>query len=361
VVPPKAQRSVIVQAAHESLGHRGYRSVADALRLDYSWKNMVEDVKAGVAACQQCTHTPKDLQPLISTTLQSIPPANIFQRWTIDLVGPMPPAKDTGHKYIAVAVDSYTKMVVAGALPNKSAASVVSWFETRILYMYGAPLQVMCDRGGEFMGAFQDMCEAHGIKISRGSAYHPQTQGLVERANQTLEKALAAYTGDQHDTWETALHKATFSMNACKQGSTGFSPFYLATCVHPRIPLNINSVPDYVDITVEEAQAARVAERNDALDQSHQTAMDNVNKAQARQAASYKKRKTPTEDQAEQEGELKVGDFVWQKFRNTKGQWNWEGPYKVHAICGTNVVEIMDHKEAKWTANKERLAIKKPQ
>jgi transposase InsO family protein len=364
IVPRKEQRADIVQAAHESLGHRGYRSVADALRLSYTWKNMREDVKAGVKSCKACTINPRDLQPLINTSLQSIPPSNIFSRWTIDLVGPMPAAKDTGNRYIAVGVDSYSKMVVTGALPNKTADSVVRWFERSIMYTYGAPLQVMCDRGGEFMGAFQQLCDNHYIKISRGSAYHPQTQGLVERANQSLEKALAAYAGDQEEMWESYLHKATFSLNACKQGSTGFSPFYLATCIHPRIPLALKPATPHTEITVADAQAVRVAERVQTLDQDHSKAMDNVVKAQARQAEAYKRRKTTGGDKSKEasieELKLQPGQLVWQKFKSKDGSWNWEGPYKVKEVLSKNLVTIMDQEEKSWSANRERLAVKKP-
>jgi hypothetical protein len=97
---------------------------------------------------------------------------------------------------------------------------VVHWFETKILYAFAAPYEVMCDCGGKFLGAFQEVCNDHSIKITRGSAYHPETQGLVERANQTLERALATMTGNASNTWESHLHKAVFGINATPQAST---------------------------------------------------------------------------------------------------------------------------------------------
>lgn len=44
--------------------------------------------------------------------------------------------------------------------------------------------------------------------------YHPQSQGLVERANKTLQEAIMKYVGNDVDQWYYVLHKAVFSMNA---------------------------------------------------------------------------------------------------------------------------------------------------
>jgi hypothetical protein len=48
IVPRPRFRPLIAKAAHESLGHRGYRGVADALRLHYTWNDRRQSVEEAV-------------------------------------------------------------------------------------------------------------------------------------------------------------------------------------------------------------------------------------------------------------------------------------------------------------------------
>jgi len=352
IVPQPAQRLAIIKAAHQALAHRGYRSTSDALRLRYTWKDMREDVKQYVQGCEECLKGNAEFKPVNISRLQSIAPSPIFTRFTIDLVGPLPPAQDTNSRYIAVAVDSYTKMVIANSLPNKSAAAVVSWFKNSILYKTGCPYEVNCDRGGEFMAEFQQLCDQHSIKITRGSAYHPQTQGLVERANQTLECALSKLTNDEPSLWEQHLQQAVFSMNASRQASTRFTPFYLLHGVEARLPLAIPQDSAWADtITEQDATATTLQQRATALNTSHSKVLDNVKTAQAQQAKAFKKRK------GEDTPLPVVGQLVYMlKPRSKSGSKEYEGPYKVASVS-SNTVTLEDGLKQTWSVNMSRISI----
>jgi hypothetical protein len=113
-----------------------------------------------------------------------------------------------------------------------------------------------------------------------------------------------------------------------------------------------------MEITVADAQAAKVSERASVLERDHVKAMDNVGKAQARQAEAYKKRKTNGDPADKGDGKLVEGMFIWQKFRNKKGQWNWEGPFKIKRIINDNLFEIVDGSDNSWTVIRERLAVR---
>jgi hypothetical protein len=107
IVSPPNKRSALARAAHVSLGHRGRRGVTDGLRLHYTWKGMEDDVSATVTACNPCQSQTLALQPLRATPLQPIPQAQMLGKWTVDLIGPMVDAIDTGHKHIAVTVGNW--------------------------------------------------------------------------------------------------------------------------------------------------------------------------------------------------------------------------------------------------------------
>ena len=53
-----------------------------------------------------------------------------------------------------------------------------------------------CNNGGEFKGKVIEVCKKRGIKIIRGRAYHPQSQGSIEVANRIFKKRLRAARAD---------------------------------------------------------------------------------------------------------------------------------------------------------------------
>ena len=74
-----------------------------------------------------------------------------------------------------------------------------------------------------------------GTQLSFGIAYHPQTQGVIERMNQLVSQTLRCVIhqlGDVSD-WKTHLATVAFAINSLPNRSTGYSPFYLNYGYHP--------------------------------------------------------------------------------------------------------------------------------
>lgn len=59
------------------------------------------------------------------------------------------------------------------------------------------------------------------------SAYHPQSNGLVERLNQTLQNTLMKQVNDHQNNWDELLDPALFAIRTSKQKSTKYTPFEL--------------------------------------------------------------------------------------------------------------------------------------
>lgn len=331
VVPPPAARTALAVAAHDSLGHRGHRSVSDALRTQYTWKGMENDVKNAVDKCNVCrAHKPlPDLKALATPGLRSIPQATILTRWTMDLLT-MP--YTNSHRYIAVAVESYSRTVVSTPINDKRSATVREWLKNNIFYVFGVPLELQCDQGGEFQGEVKDLCNTFGIKLTRGAPYHPQSQGLVERANRTLIKALAALTTHDPKAWPMFVPQAVFAMNACKQASTKFSPFFLLHGIQPSLPLDLGVKLDTKDpwhqLDHDAVKAAQLQERLNKLETAHPAAVTNLKNAQNRQARGYAKR---TNQDLEPAPTIKPDDQVYTMLAKpkTKGGPAYEGPFIV--------------------------------
>lgn len=83
------------------------------------------------------------------------------------------------------------------------------------------------------------LLEDWGIKHRITSAYHPQTNGLVERTNQTLKRAIGKTMDGHQERWEDNLPKIVFAHNSSIQASTKYSPFRLMYGREPRMPCEV--------------------------------------------------------------------------------------------------------------------------
>lgn len=226
IVPVPEQRTVLAKAAHIRLGHRGARAVADALRLQFYWKGMRDDVRAVIASCSKCAV--KGARPLIDKHLHSIPPQPLFEKWTIDLIGPMEQDTVTGNKYILVMVESWSRWTEVAGIPNKQSDTVALALKSHIFYRYGPPKQLACDNGGEFMGAVNELCSEFGTTVVRGAPYHPMSQGAVERANRTLQASLfSLISPDSKNRWMSFLDQAVYSARILTHSFTGYPPYFI--------------------------------------------------------------------------------------------------------------------------------------
>jgi len=65
------------------------------------------------------------------------------------------------------------------------------------------------------------------------TAYHPQTDGQIERINQEIGTFLWHYVNYQQDNWTDWLSVAEFQYNDKKHVATGRTPFELNFGRHP--------------------------------------------------------------------------------------------------------------------------------
>ena len=78
-----------------------------------------------------------------------------------------------------------------------------------------------------------------GVDHRISSAYHPQTNGLDERMNQTITRALSKYINDDQDDWDQLLDPILFAYRTSIQSSSKFSPFFLMYGRRPRLPIDV--------------------------------------------------------------------------------------------------------------------------
>jgi hypothetical protein len=139
-------------------------------------------------------------------------------------------AKEIGNKgnnWMLVIVDLFTKYVCAFALKTKEAPEVLEKFES-CFTMMGYPRILQTDNGGEFTAANSlEWYKSHGIEFRTSRSYRPQTQGQVERTNQTLERAIQAdFITLQNFEWVKRLPQYVAGYNTMTCRSHGHTPYF---------------------------------------------------------------------------------------------------------------------------------------
>ena len=117
------------------------------------------------------------------------------------------------------------------------------------------------------------------------SAYHPQSNGLDERFNQTLKSQLQKLVNDRQDDWDDLLDNILFAYRTSRQDSTKCTPFLLMYGREARLPIDVTRVQESHDDDLDlEAKVQRMLELQKKI---HDKAYANIEKAQARQKLQY--------------------------------------------------------------------------
>ena len=128
-----------------------------------------------------------------------------------------------------------------------------------------------------------------GFKHRVTSAYHPQSNGLDERLNQTIKASLQKIVNEKKDDWDLLIDSVLFAYRTSKQDSVQYSPFYLMYGREPRLPVDFltshESTSDESSNELSfEDKVARFIEMKAIV---HDRAVKNIEKAQKRQKRLY--------------------------------------------------------------------------
>ena len=184
----------VIRQLHCDLGHLGVQTMMKALRTRYHipyGQEIVEDV---IRTCDPCQFAKRELTAL--QLLHPIARIDIVDAWAFDFIRPLPTTK-RGNQYILMAMDLGSDWTIAQAIPHRSQQVVVDLLRY-IMTTYGKPVTLLTDNGEEFMGyLIQNLLRRFGIKHQHTSPYHPQTNGHLEKFNDTLTQMLAKMTAPQ--------------------------------------------------------------------------------------------------------------------------------------------------------------------
>jgi hypothetical protein len=217
----------------------------------------------------------------------------LFYRWGLDYVGELPPSAQ-GNKYALVFIDYYSKWVEVFPVPKADAVTTVRLVLLNLIARYGTPAEVICDNGGPFQAEFEKFCASRHINLRHITPGLPRSNGLAERAVQTVKHALQKHAAEQHNasTWDTeGLANILLGYRITPQSSTGLSPAQILFAQNPAVNADFYASReppiDYLNDDPEVA-VRQLLERSQIAEQFGAQVVENLKLAHARNAARFK-------------------------------------------------------------------------
>ncbi len=187
---PVQNRFSVFQQIH-SIAHAGARATQRLISARFEWPKMASDIRGWVRDCQHCArakvHKHTHSRPHSITV-----PRRKFAHMHVDLVGPFPTSCE-GYTHLFTIVDRTTRWAEAVPVSGTSVRDCAEAFFRGWVSRFGVPDQLTSDRGAQFTSeVWASLCSRLGICHLLTSAYHPQSNGLVECFHRQLKDALRA-------------------------------------------------------------------------------------------------------------------------------------------------------------------------
>ncbi|GJQ93091.1 reverse transcriptase domain-containing protein [Tanacetum coccineum] len=217
-------------------------------------------------------------------------------------------------KFLIVAIDYFTKWIEAKAVATITGNQVKKFVWDNIVCRFGLPGEIISDNGKQFRdNPFKDWCEKLCIRQCFASVKHPQANGLVERANRSLE-----------------------------QSSNGETPFSLTYGTEAVIPAEIG-MPTLRTAEVDQASNNEALGINlDLIEERREQAAIQEAKSKKKMEKYYNSRVRGTS--------FKPGEMVYRSNEASHAKDGgklgpkWEGPYEVKESLGKGAYKLKDRK-----------------
>lgn len=323
LVPQIEFRDEIILKAH-LLGHFQVSSTLKGLQDRFYWPKMQNDIVRVISSCEPCKR--HKIEPIIEHSAKVLNISSIFERISLDFVFGLPLTSE-GYCGILVIQEYLTKYPMAYPMKSKTAVETATALFNYISF-FGPPKIILTDMGTEFNNSIVNfLIKNLGVEHRVTSAYHPRTNGLVEKFNHTLLSSLKRHCEENEEDWPKWLPYILMAYRSRVHSSTRYTPFEL---IFGRKMLNFE---DYSScskdkIDSETAILKRTVEIRQLVDSTHPKALENIEKSQEKQTRYQNLRGNIKKT-------LEIGTSVYVE---TKGLHNklydkYKGPFTIYEIA----------------------------
>ncbi|CAD0052049.1 unnamed protein product [Aureobasidium pullulans] len=214
-VPEKHQEQCIRDHHDDPIhGHPGITKTIEIIRRNFAFPQMKAKVTAYVQKCRSCQMNKSSRHAKYGEIQFVDPPLQPWDEVTMDFITGLRSLNSAGrsklcqqYDSILVMVDRLTKYThFIPCMKSITAEELAHLVLDRLIRYHGIPKSFITDRDKLFTSNYwKTLVSVMGIKHKLSTAYHPQTDGQTERANQTLEAYLRHYVSYAQDNWHPNL------------------------------------------------------------------------------------------------------------------------------------------------------------
>lgn len=190
-------RTRILQQVHDSYttGHPGRDATYTILSRQWFWPGAAKDVRQFLRNCGVCGRS-TIWRETKHGLLKPLPvPQRIWAEISMDFITGFPAAEGSNVRNCLVVTDRLTKSVILVGMDSITSDALAEVFLVHFYMHHGLPTAITSDRGTQFVSEFwKRVCERLHIRRRLSTAFHPQSDGSTERANQEVERILRAFT-----------------------------------------------------------------------------------------------------------------------------------------------------------------------
>lgn len=221
---PKNERDILILTSHiRDACHSSIEKTKELIIRNFFWPKMSKDIKRKVDSCESCAKF-KTVRSKNRAKLKLFSPNESLESWNVDFIGPLPETEQ-GNKYILLFIDPFTKWIEAFPSSIQSSNFVLDCLK-KVIARFGVPKNIHSDQGRQFESVLvNDFCTENNIVKSRTTPYHPEGNGMAERAVQSLKQKLKQMCEeDGENTWDQHLDNVLMSLRNVTHKSIQKSP-----------------------------------------------------------------------------------------------------------------------------------------
>ena len=218
IILPLKLRARALEIAHR--GHPGVVSMRRNLRERVWWPCMDNDVTSKIQQCHGCAAVSRQNppEPMIRTEM----PERAWQQLGIDFFS----AKECAT--FLVIVDYFSRFLKVIEMKGTTASKTIDALEA-VFIEQTYPEAIRSDNGPPFTSEeFTAYCTKKNIKLIHTIPYWPQMNGLVERQNRGILRALRIAKATGAD-WRAAVKEYVYMYNTTPHSVTEKAPLELLT------------------------------------------------------------------------------------------------------------------------------------
>jgi transposase InsO family protein len=331
VVVPEALVPDIFRENHDSPlgGHQGIKRTLRRLHRSYYWQGMDEDVKERIRNCITCANVKSPRRTFYEPHGTDVVLEKPFQRIALDTFGPLP-LSNSGNKYIFVAQDMFCRYAFAKATAANNTDSLAAFLQEVILTTSSVPESILSDNGAPYSSTLtRILCLKLGINQNFSPAYHPESNGLVERFMSTIKNMIMSYTSENQTDWDEKIAHVLFAYNTTPHSETNETPFFLVFGRDPRLPTDMSTFTNILEEpTTDVSKYKTELTRNLTSAYKFVGHFNQQAKDRNKNILSEKRKNVP----------FSIGDLVWHKQHVVSNAAKgiaakliklWKGPYRV--------------------------------